>query len=244
MGISYYAREDFLLSLRSFEKALEIISSHPSKCSNYGLVLAEVINNIACIQYIIGNVTDSLNNFKKSISIQSSITKEGIYNNNNSAENTHLKKCYLFKYSITLCNLGYIQLIKKQFPSAVRSFESAVSYQQLFLQKDNNYLLSAMEYLAMANVSVGQIENALKLYNCMLQVSIEKFEPLHQECALILSKINLINLSKSRRNNDLSFVENAIERLSKKEDARPLFRYLKVLVTCNFLRKDVVDGYY
>ena len=78
----------------------------------------------------------------------------------------------------------------------------------------------------------------------MLQVSIEKFGPLHEECVLILSKINLIDLCKSRRKNDISFVEDTIERLSKKEDARPLSRYLNVLVTCNFVRKEVVDEYY
>jgi len=196
---------------------------------------------MACVQYIIGIKTDSLKNFKKSLAIQRSILKEGIYNGIENQSN----KCFLFKYSITLCNLGYIQLMTKRgISSAVISFESAVTRQQIVLKKDNSFLLSTIEYLAMANIRKGQIENALKLYNRLLQIYIENLGPLHPKCVLILSKISLINLSQSKLQLNLSFIEEAKEQLSKKDDARPFSRLLNVLGVCNLLRRDVIELYY
>ena len=105
---------------------MNILSSQTWSCDWSRKVLAELMNNLACVHYMTGNTKESWKNFKEALTIQSSLSKTGIYR----GEDNHLStNSSILNYSLTLCNIGYLRLMtdKKSVSSAVKSFEDALS---------------------------------------------------------------------------------------------------------------------
>eukprot|EP00544_Gedaniella_sp_CCMP2646_P006230 CAMPEP_0202503000 /NCGR_PEP_ID=MMETSP1361-20130828/40613_1 /ASSEMBLY_ACC=CAM_ASM_000849 /TAXON_ID=210615 /ORGANISM="Staurosira complex sp., Strain CCMP2646" /LENGTH=362 /DNA_ID=CAMNT_0049136133 /DNA_START=90 /DNA_END=1178 /DNA_ORIENTATION=+ len=124
IGIQLFSQERFQEAMAVFEESKRIrLKSMPPKHP----LVAMVLNNIACCEFLLKNNVASLEAFQEACDIQ-----------HDALGSTARADLDLLHAAITLCNFGYMKLGLKEYEEAQAVFEEALLIQQSVLADDNN----------------------------------------------------------------------------------------------------------
>jgi tetratricopeptide (TPR) repeat protein len=191
-----YAMGNFESAQQIWTNALTILNKHEIK--NTHVILAQIYNNMGCAVFETLSESKALMYLNKSIAIQS----EFIQNPCNQKE--HLHRTLLCKLTTTRGNIGYLHIRMKRYSSALRDFETCLRDGNLCLDADDKFVIATLDYLAITFLRLGKDDEALKLYSKILTSKIKEHNGAHDECTVILNKINLLQSKGKKKKNQAS----------------------------------------
>ena len=157
------------------------------------MVLAQIYNNIGCSLFEISSESKALMYLNKSVATLQEFT-----------EKDKLLKTTLYIVATTRGNIGYLHLRMKKNTLAINDFELSLNDGNRCLDGKDEFITVTLDYLAIAFLRIGNYNEALKLYSKILTSRIEKHNGAHDECALILNKINLLQHKGKKNKNHTS----------------------------------------
>ncbi len=203
LGHVYYARGQFEKSLNLWSNAL-----HAAKKMKKGHKwLGELFNNIGCVYFEIGTETKALKYMKESLAVQ----QQNFQHDDNEKIHRHA----LTKLATTRANIAYIYLRIKNADQAITYFEDSLMDHSICLEPHHPLALSTMEHLAISYIrKKGKDKNnskAIQIYSKMLTAKIESCGAEHEECAAILTKLNVLQL----RGGDKAGIKACMKKIQK-----------------------------
>jgi tetratricopeptide (TPR) repeat protein len=183
-----YAMGYFESAHQIWTNALTILNKIEVKDTH--VILAQIYNNIGCCLFEISSESNALTYMKKSIALQNKFT-----------EKEQLLETNLCKIATIRGNIAYLYFRMKRNTLAVRHFESCLRDCDVCLDAKDEFIITALDYLAITFLRIGKDDEALKLYSKILTLTINKHNGAHDECTVILNKINLLqNKGKKKKN--------------------------------------------
>jgi len=189
-GIAYYAQDLFLQARHIWQDALALLYQSKSKTNTSDLL--EVLNNLACTEFEIGQVRKAGQGFQKALKTLRKGNDGYSGSKTRQREYGRLSNNSNWKVAVIKSNLGYVALKKKQGKLAIDAFQAALENQNTNGNQDEDLTTAMRENLALAYLSTGQNQNALKVYNTLLERQIQQKGPNHSECKVTLTKIHLL----------------------------------------------------
>lgn len=187
-GLAYYAQDQFLQARQTWQAALDQLRRLPSSSLSSPNMIAElslVLNNLACVEFEIGQVENAARVFREALEVyHTGIVKTG-------AVERQYDKDVALKLAILRSNAGYVWLRMKKGDLAIAAFEAARVDQEK-IQDSVTLLISMLDHLVLAYLRKGQNSEALRVYSALLKIQIETYGPNHAECQKTLTKINLL----------------------------------------------------
>jgi tetratricopeptide (TPR) repeat protein len=116
IGLAYYAVEDFVAAKKCWNKAMDSLKKTKKTSAT---LRAELLNNLGCIHYEIGNETNAVKMFQESLVIQREAVISDVYDNGKAPN-----KSMLMKLATIQANIAYVHLRSKNVDAAISSFES------------------------------------------------------------------------------------------------------------------------
>jgi tetratricopeptide (TPR) repeat protein len=157
------------------------------------MILAQIYNNIGCSLFEISSESKALMYLNKSIAILKELT-----------EKDKLLKTTHHIVATTRGNIGYLHLCMKKNTLAIDDFELCLNDGNRCLDEKDEFMIATLDYLVIAFLRIGNYNEALKVYSKILTSKIEKYNGAHDECTLILNKINLLQHKGKKNKNHTS----------------------------------------
>jgi len=205
-GHANYALENFDASVRQWTGA---ISKLKKSSIPYRELLAEIVNNIGCVYYETGSEAKALKFLNESLQLQRKVILASVFDRNEA-----LHQHTLVKLAVTRANIGYVHLRMKHGDLAVSSFHESLLDQNICLDEHHELVSTTMDYLAIAQLRVGNKDDAIKVYSRMLTTKIQSEGPEHKECIAILTKISLLQV-KGKNKGDIQSILKKIKAYVK-----------------------------
>ena len=153
-GVALLLLHRFDEALWSFKEALSVRQRclgelHPST--------ARIYNSIGCVHVEFDQFNEARSAFENALSIQKYVLSSD-------PESPRI----MFATATTLCNLGYLYRFRNLHQRAASYLKEAADFQEEVLGRYNATVLSTMDILADSLANSGNTENALKVYNMIL----------------------------------------------------------------------------
>ena len=114
LGLSCYAVEDFDDCKKYWREALRLLKKMDKIPDS---LIAEVLNNLGCLNFETGNQTSALKCFEESLDMQRATVISDVYDQGKVPRN-HM----LMRLAITQANIGYVQLRANNANAAIANF--------------------------------------------------------------------------------------------------------------------------
>ena len=120
---------DFLKSRKILLGALELCKQKRRFVSDF-TQLAEILNNLGCLSFLLGNLGICMKVFTESIQVQTALQNRLVY-----VGTRHLRQAVCLNITVASSNLGYVQLCIRDHLAATKAFEGAIVVSDFFVFK-------------------------------------------------------------------------------------------------------------
>ncbi|GAX17557.1 hypothetical protein FisN_18Lh207 [Fistulifera solaris] len=146
---------------------------------------AEILNNLACVNYFLNGYNEAYIAFTQSLDIQLSLCDDALYLGSKFSSQSSA-----MNVAVVRANVGFLALVSRDIPTARMAFES--SLKALLLRDAHASLVSAMEHLAVIHLFDDARDKTLQLLRRVLHMQIDAFGADDHRCLLLRKKIRLI----------------------------------------------------
>ena len=120
MAICLYALNDFAQAHATLEEALELAQRNIKSLEDF-VQMAEILNNLGCLAYMCGEPLAANTFFQNSMDVQFRALSENLYENIG-----YMGQSVSLSMSITRANIGFVNLVLKEFSVSVTALENAL----------------------------------------------------------------------------------------------------------------------
>lgn len=155
LGITQYALEKYDMALSALKNALDrstviVGSAH--------FIVAEILNNLGCVHYRMGDLKGSAELFQKSFLIQKNLLRDELYCDYDD-EQENERNLFLVNIATTGSNIGLIKIILGELEESVGLLESALLVSQ-FHEKAFQKLHACTAFLSHLHFSLYECKES------------------------------------------------------------------------------------
>jgi len=163
-GVAHFALSAMNEAVECFEGALEFFPDEDA-------TRAKVLNNIGVAQYQLEAHAKSLKSFTSALEIQRPWLEGPVW-----------RECMVFDASITLANMGKVNVRKGDYDLAYFVFEEACLLQTSSFRKDHDIVLISLDNMARVHAKNGNQAEALRIFTSLSRSQVARFGPDNEAC--------------------------------------------------------------
>jgi tetratricopeptide (TPR) repeat protein len=190
LGIILLSMDEHEDALKVFERALKLrreelndvfAEEDSEECK---LKIAKVLNNIGCVNFEKGCLTEAKDAFDEAVDLQRSVFKNWF----TMVCGVDANSPGILTMASTMCNKAYVEIEKDNFTKAIDLFNESLKIQRSVLGDDNKLVQSSLDNLGYAHAMLNKYEKALSIFQEIWN-TMKDSQDYPEEKASILRKI-------------------------------------------------------
>jgi tetratricopeptide (TPR) repeat protein len=166
LGIILLSMDEHDDALKVFERALKLRREEREEAfaeedmDECKLKIAKVLNNIGCVNFEKGSLTEAEKAFDEAISLQRSVFKGWL----TLVCGVDVNSPGILTMASTMCNKAYVEIERDNFWKAIELFQESLKIQRSVLGDDNKLVQSSLDNYGYAYAMLGKYDKALAIF--------------------------------------------------------------------------------
>lgn len=167
LGIILLSMDEHDDALKVFERALKLRREEREESfaeediDECKLKIAKVLNNIGCVNFEKGSLSEAEKAFDEAVTLQRSVFKSWL----TMVCGVDANSPGILTMASTMCNKAYVEIERDHFAKAIDLFQESLKIQRSVLGDDNKLVQSSLDNLGYAYAMLGKYDKALSVFS-------------------------------------------------------------------------------